>query len=572
MKIPSNLTFRSQKSTVKTTDVQLDIPISLYPISMPYEELPEIVSEYEVNMLALVPQSIIQTFNAHNVELSIANPHTFIVFDQEKGIFRYVLVEPPIDSGILNSYLLLIREIERSLLNKDETLDIAQILLETNAKMPSLQLIQGQVGGVTKLSTKGKVVLYYLLRNMFGYNVLTPLLADTKVEDISCSGIGLPIYVYHREYDYVPTNINIASSIKILDKEISGPDLLDQIVLRLISLSGKTVSIANPIADGILPKGDRIAATFRYEVSARGSSFVIRRFSETPITILNLINSGVLSPETAAYLWYSIDLRMSFMVIGVTGAGKTTVLGSILNLAKESLKIVSIEDIPEIRLAQENWVQLYARQAYGESSKEIGLMDLLKLSLRYRPDIIVVGEIRGAEAYILFQALSTGHGGATTFHAHDAESAVKRLQNPPLNIPPEWIPMNNIIINVRRLPVLIGDKIQLKRRVVAVDELVTASDFRRVVDWDPRKDNQQLDLDNAKVLRTRLEEAGRSLEEVREEIQRRALYLRYMAAAKDIVQHPESYKMVKRYIIKYSLRPEEAMREVARMSSIKVTV
>lgn len=199
-------------------------------------------------------------------------------------------------------------------------------------------------------------------------------------------------------------------------------------------------------------------------------------------------------------------------------------------------------------------------------------MDLLKLSLRYRPDIIVVGEIRGAEAYILFQALSTGHGGATTFHAHDSESAVKRLMNPPLNIPSEWIPMNNIIISVRRLPVMVGDRIELKRRVVSVDELVTSSDFRRVVNWDPKVDTQSLDLDNAKVLRTRLEESGRSLEEAKEEIQRRALYLRLMSTSKDIVQSPESYKMVKKYIIKYSLRSDEAMREVARMSSIKVTV
>ncbi|MEM0018435.1 type II/IV secretion system ATPase subunit [Metallosphaera sp.] len=572
MNLSLPLPFRSKPSP-KTEQLTFgDLPISLYPITLPYEELPEIMSEYEVDMISLMPRSVKSSFESNNVELSIANPHTFIVFDQDKGIFRYVLVEPPIDQNIFSAYIYLIKEIERSLLSKEDTVDIAKILLQANAKMPSMGLVQGQVGGITKLSTKGKVALYYLLRNMFGYNVLTPLLADNKVEDISCSGIGLPVYVYHREYDYVPTNLTITESMKVLDKEISGSELLDQIVLRLISLSGKTVSIATPIADGILPKGDRIAATFRYEVSARGSSFVIRRFSERPITILDLINSGVMSPETAAYLWYSIDLRMSFMVIGVTGAGKTTVLGSILNLAKESLKIVSIEDIPEIKLAQENWVQLYARQAYGESSKEITLMDLLKLSLRYRPDIIVVGEIRGAESYILFQALSTGHGGATTFHAHDSESAVKRLMNPPLNIPAEWIPMNNIIISVRRLPVLIGDKIQLKRRVVAIDELVTASDFRRVVNWDPKVDNHVVDLDNAKVLRNRLEESGRSLEEVKEEIQRRALYLRLMATSKDIVQNPESYKMVKKYIIKYSLRPDEAMKEVARMSSIKVTV
>ncbi|MEL9970117.1 type II/IV secretion system ATPase subunit [Metallosphaera sp.] len=562
-----------KRGTSKNNELNIDdLPISLYPITVPYEELPEIMSEYEIDMSNLLPSNVKSSFASHNMELSVANPHTFIVFDQDKGIFRYVLVEPPIDENIFNIYIFLIREIERSLLSKEESIDVAKILLDANSKMPSMNLIQGQVGGVFKLSTKGKVALYYLLRNMFGYNILTPLLADSKVEDISCSGIGLPIYVYHREYDYVPTNLVLSSEMTVLNKTIRGSDLLDQLVLRLISLSGKTVSIANPIADGILPKGDRIAATFRHEVSARGSSFVIRRFSERPITILDLMNSGVISAETAAYLWYSIDLRMSLMVIGVTGAGKTTMLGSILNLAKESLKIVSIEDIPEIRLAQENWVQLYSRQAYGDSGKEISLMDLLKLSLRYRPDIIVVGEIRGAEAYTLFQALSTGHGGATTFHSYDSESAVKRLMNPPLNIPSEWIPMNNIIINVRRLPVLIGDKIQLKRRVVAIDEIVTASDFRRVVNWDPKVDVHTVDLENAKVLRTRLEESGRSLEEVKDEISRRALYLKLMATSKDIVQSPESYRMVKKFIIKYSLRPEEALREVSRMSSIKVTV
>ena len=176
---------------------------------------------------------------------------------------------------------------------------------------------------------------------------------------------------------------------------IDGEQLIDELVLRFISLANKTISVATPIADGILPKGDRIAATFRREVSANGSSFVIRRFSESPITILDLINSKVLSPEAAAYLWYAIDMKLSFMVIGVTGAGKTTVMNAILNLVKESMKIVSIEDIPEIRLAQDNWVQLYARPAYGGLGKEVTLMDLLKLSLRYRPDIIVVGEIRG---------------------------------------------------------------------------------------------------------------------------------------------------------------------------------
>jgi len=565
------LAFKKNQNKITVTK-RIDLPAPLMPISAQPEELTEIISDYEINLLNIIPNDIKKTINDANIELSIANPHVFITYDQEKGIYKYVLLEPPMDYPAFDIYTFLISEIERRLVEESSTIDLGGILLASAAKRPDLKIIQGERAGLKLLSTRAKVALYYLLRNMFGYNVLTPLLGDFRIEDISCSGLDLPVFVYHREFEYIPTNITFQEKMKVLDMEVDGKELLDEMVLRLISLSGKTISIADPISDGILPKGDRIAATFRSEVSARGSSFVIRRFSERPITILDLINSGVISPDVAAYLWYAIDMRMSFMVIGVTGAGKTTVMSSILNLAKDSMKIVSIEDIPEIRLAQDNWVQLYARAAYGESGKEISLMDLLKLSLRYRPDIIVVGEIRGAEAYVLFQALSTGHGGATTFHAYDTDSAIKRLMNAPLNIPQEWIPMMNIVINVRRLPVYVGDKIILKRRVVGVDEIVSWNDFRRVVNWDAKSDTHILDIENAKVMRSRLEESGRTLQELKEELERRALYLKMLASARDVVQDPESYKLVKKYIIKYSIRPEEALAEVSRISSVKPTV
>lgn len=570
LKLP-NLSFKNSKS--KTSDVHssISLPAPLIPLYAPPEELTEIVSDYEINLLTSVPDYIKTSLSNSNIELSIANPHVYITYDEDKGIYKYVLLEPPIDTSAFNIYTYLISEIERTLIENAENLDLGKVILDATAKRPDLQIIQGERAGLKILSTRGKVALYYLLRNMFGYNILTPLLNDYKVEDISCSGLDLPIYVYHREFEYVPTNITLHEKMKILGIEVDGKELLDELVLRLISLAGKTISIADPISDGILPKGDRIAATFRTEVSARGSSFVIRRFSERPITILDLINSGVLSPEVAAYLWYAIDMRMSFMVIGVTGAGKTTMLGSILNLAKESFKIVSIEDIPEIKLAQDNWVQLYARSAYGGSGKEISLMDLLKLSLRYRPDIIVVGEIRGQEAYVLFQALSTGHGGATTFHAYDTDSAIKRLMNEPLNIPQEWIPMMNIVVNVRRLPIYVGDKIVLKRRVVSVDEVVSWNDYRRVVSWEPKSDLHSIDLEAAKVTRARVEESGRDLGELKAEIERRALYLKMLASSKEIVQDPESYRLVKKYIIKYSIKPEQAIAEVSKLSAIKIS-
>ncbi|MFP3064168.1 MAG: type II/IV secretion system ATPase subunit [Sulfolobus sp.] len=575
MKLPKLQLSKNGKSESKTvTQIEeLDLPYSLYPLFIPVQSSEgEAYAQYEIDLSHTIPDQIIQDFLNNKIELSIAKPYVVITYDEEKGIYKYNLIEPVMDINTFNIYLLLVSEIERSLLENVDYIPLGRILNDLSKKRTDLKVFQGKIGELNVISTPFKVALYYLLRNMFGYNILTPLLFDTNIEDISVSGINLPIYVYHRQFEYTPTNIVLTKSMNLFGKIIDGEQLLDELVLRFISLANKTISVATPIADGILPKGDRIAATFRREVSMNGSSFVIRRFSESPITILDLINSKVLSPEAAAYLWYAIDMKMSFMVIGVTGAGKTTVLNAILNLVKESMKVVSIEDIPELRLAQDNWVQLYARPAYGGLGKEVSLMDLLKLSLRYRPDIIVVGEIRGEEAYVLFQAISTGHGGATTFHAYDSESAVKRLMNEPLNIPSEWIPMMNIIITVRRLPLYVGDKIVLRRRAVAIDEIVSYNDLRRSVRWDPNTDSHVLDYGSMVVLRARVEEAGKNFDDVKAELERRATYLKLLASARQIVQNKESYKLLKKYIIKYSLRPEEAMREVQAMVGTKQVV
>ncbi|MGC9105813.1 MAG: type II/IV secretion system ATPase subunit [Thermoprotei archaeon] len=544
------------------------LSVSLLPISTePIVPQGEIYANYEIDMMNAVPGEIKDSFKNAGILFNVPNPQVLIVYDDEKGIYRYYLTEPPIDKLKLYLYLKLIEEVERYLMTGAQTIDLGSILLQMNKIYRNLPIFLGERAGLKELTVDMKVSLYYLLRNMFGYNVITPFLLDPKIEDISVSGVNLPVYVYQKDFEYTPTNLVLRTEMKVLGYTVPGEDILDELVLRFISLANRTISLANPIADGILPNGYRIAATFRREVSASGSSFVIRKFAESPITILDLINSGVLSAEVAAYLWYAIDMKMSFMVIGVTGAGKTTVMTAILNLVRENMKIVSIEDIPEIKLAQDNWVALVARPAYGEGAKEISLMDLLKLSLRYRPDVIVVGEIRGQEAYVLFQAISTGHGGATTFHAYDSESAIRRLMNEPINIPNEWIPMMNLIITVRRLPLYTGDKIILRRRVVAIDEIVSYNDLRRTVRWIPTNDTHAFDFDAARILRERIEEAGKSYDEVRAEIERRAMYLKLLASSKEIVLHPESYKLVKKYIIKYAIRPDEAIREVQSMAS-----
>ncbi len=548
-----------------------DLSVSLLPVSTEFVLVQgEIFSNYEINLLDYAPSTIKESFNRAGIIFNVPNPQVMVVYDDEKGVYRYVLTEPPIDRTKLIIYLALIDEIERYLMTGAQDIDLGSILINLSRVYRDLPIFGGERAGLKELTVDTKVALYYLIRNMFGYNVITPFLLDPKIEDISVSGLNLPVYIYHKDFEYMPTNLVLKPEMRILDYSVSGDAILDELVLRFISLANRTISLANPIADGMLPNGDRIAATYRREVSPAGSSFVIRKFAESPITILDLINSGVLSPEVAAYLWYAIDLRLSFMAIGVTGAGKTTVMSSILNLVRENMKIVSIEDIPEIKLAHDNWVALSARPAYGEGAKEISLMDLLKLSLRYRPDIIVVGEIRGEEAYVLFQAISTGHGGATTFHAYDSESAIRRLMNEPLNIPSEWIPMMNLIITIRRLPVYVGDKVVLRRRIVAIDEVVSYNDLRRTVRWSPANDAHVFDLNAARVLKERVEEAGKSLDEVRAELERRAMYLKLMASSKSIVQSPESYKLLKKYIIKYTIKPEEAIKELEYLAGTTV--
>ena len=242
-------------------------------------------------------------------------------------------------------------------------------------------------------------ILYYVERDAVGFGAIDPLMRDQNIEDISCDGIGKPVYVWHRRYEYIPTNI-------VFNTEAE----LDALVVKLAHKAGKHISVAFPIVDAILPGGHRLAATFRREVSTSGSTFTIRKFREDPITIVDMIKWGTLSPELAAYLWMLIEHKKTGLILGVTGSGKTSTLNALATLFRPTIKVVTIEDTPELKLPLENWVQLVARPSYGIGPQKIGeitLYDLIKVSLRYRPDVIIVGEVRGEEAYVLFQAIAS---------------------------------------------------------------------------------------------------------------------------------------------------------------------
>jgi len=393
-------------------------------------------------------------------------------------------------------------------------------------------------------------ILYYIERDILGFGVLDPIFRDRYIEDISCNGVNKPVYVWHKKYESLPTNIVFTSE-----------EVLDEYVIKLAHMAGKHISVAYPILDAILPGGHRVAATFRREVSTGGSTFTIRKFSESPLTIVDLILFKTLSPELAAYLWLAMDYKLTTLIMGVTGAGKTTTLNALATLLRPTYKIVTIEDTPELKLPHENWVQLTSRPSYiGSGVGEVSLFHLVKLSLRYRPDVIIVGEVRGEEAYVLFQAIATGHSGLTTIHAENIDAAVKRLTSPPMNIPPSYIPLVNIALVVRRVEVRDErGRIRPARRITNVWEIRGYEDYLEIMRWDPVNDEFKLDLSNSVALKKISELSGRPLDHLLAELYTRERILSYLAE-----KRLSDYKTVARYIYMYYHNPKRVLEEVSK--------
>ncbi|MFQ6135529.1 MAG: type II/IV secretion system ATPase subunit, partial [Nitrososphaerales archaeon] len=266
-------------------------------------------------------------------------------------------------------------------------------------------------------SLESRKIMYYAARDILGFERAGPLMDDPYIEDVSCGGLEKPIYVWHKKYESMVTNIRFKTE-----------EELDNFVVKLVHLASKHISTTFPIVDATLPGKHRLSALFRREVTPLGTSFTIRKFREDPYTIIDLLDLGTINETIATYLWMLMDNKMSLMVLGSTGAGKTTTLNAITGFIPSSYKIFTVEEVAEINLPHENWVSSIARTGYGSQDEgSIGLFELLKSAVRHRPDYIIVGEVRGEESYVLFQAVATGHGGLCTMHADTVEASLKRL-------------------------------------------------------------------------------------------------------------------------------------------------
>ena len=327
-------------------------------------------------------------------------------------------------------------------------------------------------------------IMYYIYRDFVGLGKIEPLMNDYYIEDIECNGSGSPIYIVHRAYRNIRTNV-----------VYEDPKELSNFVEKLAQKTGQYISYATPLLNGALPDGSRVNATFTEDISSKGPTFTIRKFTRTPWTPTQLMQLKSLSPEILAYLWILIEHKQNIMVIGGTGSGKTTALNALTFFIQPEARIVSIEDTRELNLEHSNWLPSVAREGVGLSNLvgqkygEVTLFNLLKESFRQNPDYVIVGEVRGKEAYVLFQGMASGHPSFGTMHADSVDTMIKRLETPPISLSSSLVETMDVVLIMSHVKI----KGKSSRRLREVVEVISVDDKGKSETntpfmWDPTKD------------------------------------------------------------------------------------
>ncbi len=471
-----------------------------------------------------------------------------IVFDNIFKEHRYEVVEPPLsvrEEEIKNKIIYLFRvHADLDVFEWDET-----------KKLKHLEEALHKIVAENHFDLKGESkekVFYHIFREFMGDGKIDVLMHDEEIEDISCDGYGIPLFVHHRDYESIRTNIVFSTA-----------DELDSFVVKLSQKCGKQISVYEPVVDGKLSDGSRLQTTLAKTIT-KHSTFTIRRFRTDPLTPTDLIANNTLSADMAAYFWLAIEKGASILFCGGTATGKTTVLNALSLFLPAAYKIVSIEDTREINLPHENWIAGTTRQGFSstennKTGKDIDMFDLIKVALRQRPKVIIVGEVRGKEAYALFQAMTTGHQSYSTLHADNMHSLIQRLESAPISLPRSLLTSLDLVVFLKSVTV----KGAPKRRTTNVTEivkldpetnrLVTMTPFHWVSEIDDRfEGNGGSGLFNKIKL-----QAGWSDETLHQEIQNRIAILEWM-----VKKNLRSYEDVGRIVSEYSKDPEAVLMKV----------
>ncbi len=384
---------------------------------------------YDIDTSAPVPAlPLLKDKTKVDVRYTVVAPYVsvHIYWDNKDSELKYD-VEEPVLNELEQDILIQIEEGMAELINVNVVVEKTQqaVLkyIDKTAKLLINEL------GLNVDETSYRKIFYYLYRDFVGLNEVDPLINDYFIEDIECNGVNTPIYIVHRVYRNIKTNVTF-----------TGVDQLASFVEKLAQRAGKYVSYASPILDGSLPDGSRVNATYTEDISSKGPTFTIRKFTTLPWTPTQLLSFNTLSPEMLAYFWLLVQYKSNILIAGGTSSGKTTLLNAVSFFIPPEARVVSIEDTRELNLPRENWLPSVARSSVGTSNfGEVDLFKLLKNSFRQNPDYVIVGEVRGKEAYVLFQGMASGHASLSTLHADSVDTVIKRLETPPIELSPTLV-------------------------------------------------------------------------------------------------------------------------------------
>lgn len=470
------------------------------------------------------------------IELYPVNePYAYIriTYDHATHEYTYEILEPALTAAEGE----LFREIKERIF---ERLDINTQNMPDDEARTILHTVTDDVitdFGLSLVPEHREKILYNMYKEFLGNGMIDPIMHDRYIEDISCDGVNVNLFVYHTRYESMRTNLRYRNSTE-----------LDSFVTKLAQRSGKYISIAEPMLDSTMHDGSRIQMTLGTEVTAHGSTYTIRKFKSEPITPTDLIEWSTFSPLSIAFLWLAVESGKSCIFAGGTASGKTTSLNAISLFIPPLAKIVTLEDTRELKLPHPNWIPSVTRTSFDTGGRgEIDMYELLRAALRQRPEYLIVGEVRGREALTLFQAMSTGHVTYSTIHADSVASIVHRLENPPLDVPRNMLSALDLV-SVQVQARIGGQRIRRTKQIMEIldldprtNELITNEVFR----WHPVTDEITYS-GKSFVLEDIMESRGWSEERMRDELKMRQEVLEWMR-----VKKIREYRDVSNILIQY---------------------
>ena len=435
-------------------------------------------------------------------------PYAYVVitYDEVESEHAYHAVEPELDAFERDLLSRVREDIRDPLLFRQETDPTAETTLREELR----DLLESY--GVEADMDTFYSLLYYLVRDFQGFGRVDPLLHDPGIEDISCDGYDLPLFVYHADYTDIETNVSF------------GSEELDNYVIRLAQQSGRHISVGDPIVETTLPDGSRAELALGEEVTPRGSAFTIRKYAEEPFTPLDLVEYGTFSVGEMAYLWLAIEHNKSILIAGGTASGKTTTMNAVSMFVPPRAKVLTIEDTRELALYHDNWLSSVTRQRLHEGS-DIDMYDLLRSALRHRPEYIIVGEVRGAEALTLFQAMNTGHTTFSTMHADSVETVINRLENEPINVPRAMVQSLDVLC-IQTLTRFEGERVRRSQAIAeigGIDGRTGELDYSTAFSWEASSDT--FSRNDSSLLDEIQSERGWSRSELLRELRNRETFL-----------------------------------------------